>query len=61
MYRIGKSFMFEAAHRLVTLPPGHKCNRPHGHSYTAEVVVVATDLVGPGFVVDFAELKPFGR
>lgn len=34
MYRIGKRFMFEAAHHLPDLPEGHKCARLHGHSYT---------------------------
>jgi 6-pyruvoyltetrahydropterin/6-carboxytetrahydropterin synthase len=57
-YRIGKRFTFEAAHRLAGLPDGHKCGRPHGHSYTVEVVLTATQLSGPGFVADFAELDP---
>ena len=62
MYRIGKAFRFEAAHHLPGLPQGHKCARPHGHSYTAEVTVVTDgDLTGPGFVVDFAELAALGR
>jgi len=57
-YRIGKSFKFEAAHRLGDLPDHHKCARVHGHSYAVEVTLVAQDLSGPGFVVDFAELEP---
>jgi 6-pyruvoyltetrahydropterin/6-carboxytetrahydropterin synthase len=28
---------FEAAHRLPTLPAGHKCRRLHGHSFSVEV------------------------
>lgn len=61
MYRIGKLFRFEAAHHLPGLPVGHKCARPHGHSYTAEVTVVTGgELTGPGFVVDFAELTALG-
>lgn len=61
MYRIGKAFRFEAAHHLPGLPEGHKCARPHGHSYTAEVTVVTgAELTGPGFVVDFAELAALG-
>jgi 6-pyruvoyltetrahydropterin/6-carboxytetrahydropterin synthase len=58
MYRIGKEFSFEAAHRLPGLPAGHKCSRPHGHSYTVEVIVAAGELAGPGFVADFADLTP---
>lgn len=61
MYRIGKRFRFEAAHHLPDLPDGHKCARPHGHSYTVEVSVITNgELAPPGFVVDFAELAPLG-
>ncbi|MEO8225149.1 MAG: 6-carboxytetrahydropterin synthase, partial [Gammaproteobacteria bacterium] len=28
---IFKEFIFEAAHRLPNVPPGHKCSRLHGH------------------------------
>lgn len=61
MYRIAKQFKFEAAHSLPGLPDGHKCGRPHGHSYRAEVTLsTAGDLSLPGFVVDFGDLAPFG-
>lgn len=60
-YQIGKRFTFEAAHWLSGLPAGHKCGRMHGHSYTVEVVLEATELTGPGFVVDFGELAPLKR
>ncbi|MFE4512653.1 6-pyruvoyl tetrahydropterin synthase family protein [Kitasatospora sp. NPDC056783] len=56
---IGKSFTFEAGHRLTGLPPEHQCSRQHGHSYIVEVELVADELVAPGFVTDFADLKPF--
>lgn len=59
-YTISKTFRFEAAHRLGHLPEGHKCARPHGHSYKVELI-----LVGPlderGFVIDYGELDPFKR
>ena len=58
VYRIGKAFSFEAAHHLPSLPGTHKCSRPHGHSYTVEVTVAATELTGPGFAADFADLAP---
>lgn len=58
VYRIGKTFPFEAAHHLPTLPADHKCSRPHGHSYTVEVTVTAGELTGPGFAADFADLAP---
>ena len=61
MYRIGKRFGFEAAHHLPGLPCGHKCARPHGHSYTVQVSLATDgDLLPPGFVVDFAALTPVG-
>lgn len=56
VYQIRKRFTFEAAHWLSGLPEEHKCRREHGHSYTVEVVVEATELCGPGFVIDFSEL-----
>ncbi len=59
-YRIGKRYCFAAGHHLPTLPEGHKCGRPHGHTYTVEVVLVTTTLRGPGFVTDFDDLRPFG-
>lgn len=31
--RITKAFRFDAAHRLPSVPDGHKCGRLHGHSY----------------------------
>jgi 6-pyruvoyltetrahydropterin/6-carboxytetrahydropterin synthase len=53
---IAKQFTFDAAHRLYTCPPEHKCHRLHGHTYTVEVV-----LTGPvktnGFVVDYAQIQ----
>ncbi|WP_019632245.1 6-pyruvoyl trahydropterin synthase family protein [Actinomadura atramentaria] len=59
MFRIAKTFAFEAAHRLGGLPPGHKCGRPHGHSYAVEVRLAGHGLAKPGFVVDFAALDAF--
>jgi 6-pyruvoyltetrahydropterin/6-carboxytetrahydropterin synthase len=60
-YAIGKRFSFEAGHRLGGLPEGHKCARPHGHSYAVEVIVTAGELTGPGFVADFADLAALRR
>ena len=59
MYRIGKRFTFDAAHALAGLPAGHKCARLHGHTYTVEVELAASQLVPPGFVTDFGDLAPF--
>ncbi|MBO0802831.1 MAG: 6-carboxytetrahydropterin synthase [Nocardiopsaceae bacterium] len=60
MYSISKTFSFEAAHHLPSLPPEHKCSRVHGHSYTVTVTVAGSDLHGPGWVMDFAGLNPLG-
>ena len=61
VYRIGKRFTVDASHCLPGLPAGHKCARLHGHTYTVEVVLAATELVGPGFVTDFGDLAALGR
>lgn len=58
-FTIGKTFDFEAGHRLPGLPPDHKCSHQHGHSYTVEVVLTAAGLEAPGFVTDFGALAPF--
>ncbi|MFK7960854.1 MAG: 6-carboxytetrahydropterin synthase QueD [Phycisphaerales bacterium] len=54
---IFRDFVFDSAHRLNHLPPGHKCARMHGHTYRLRV-----HLDGPldpvvGWVVDFAIVK----
>jgi 6-pyruvoyltetrahydropterin/6-carboxytetrahydropterin synthase len=59
-YRIGMRYRFAAGHHLPTLPAGHKCARPHGHTYTVEVVLASPTLREPGFVTDFADLQSFG-
>lgn len=60
-YTIGKAFSFAAGHHIDELPAGHKCRRPHGHTYTVEFELGATALTGPGFVTDFGELAPVER
>jgi 6-pyruvoyltetrahydropterin/6-carboxytetrahydropterin synthase len=60
-FRIGKTFSFEAGHRLPKLGPDHKCFRQHGHSYRVEVILERKELVEPGFVTDFGDLEPFSR
>lgn len=54
---ISKQFTFEAAHRLPSVPAGHKCARLHGHSY--RVTIHASGEPGPdtGWVVDFGDIK----
>jgi 6-pyruvoyltetrahydropterin/6-carboxytetrahydropterin synthase len=58
---IARRFSFAAAHHLDRLPEGHKCARPHGHTYVAEVQLAAAGLDQAGFVADFASLDPVKR
>jgi 6-pyruvoyltetrahydropterin/6-carboxytetrahydropterin synthase len=60
VFRIDKTFTFAAAHHVPGLPEGHKCGRPHGHTWNVTVTVASAELREPGFVTDFADLKPFG-
>lgn len=59
MFRLEKSFSFEAGH-VLPLHDG-KCARPHGHSYTLTVILESDSLVqeGPqtGMVMDFSRLS----
>lgn len=59
MFRVGRTFYFEAAHRL----PLHdgKCKEMHGHSYKVQIVLAGKQLMveGPksGMLVDFGTIK----
>ena len=59
MFTIAKTFRFEAAHSLPSLPEDHKCRRPHGHSYTVTLTLAARDLDEHGFVRDYGRLDRF--
>lgn len=59
MFSIGKRFKFDAAHRLTTLPPNHKCSRLHGHTYHVTLTLEATRLDEHGFVLDYGDLAEF--
>ena len=54
---IFKEFTFEAAHRLTSVPEGHKCARLHGHSFRVELRVSGDIDPATGWVVDFADMK----
>ncbi|MFI2736641.1 6-pyruvoyl trahydropterin synthase family protein [Streptomyces sp. NPDC018711] len=54
VFRIGKSFRFEATRR-------QEDNHYDGHSFTAEVVLASSALSPEGFVVDFGDLAPLKR
>ncbi|MCL4135445.1 UNVERIFIED_CONTAM: hypothetical protein GTU68_044028 [Idotea baltica] len=54
---ITKTFKFEAAHYLPTMPEGHKCRRMHGHSFKIEVNVKGDIDPKTGYLIDFGEIK----
>ena len=54
---IYKRFNIEAAHRLPNVPPGHKCERLHGHSYRVEIHVRGSVGDKTGWVIDFADIE----
>ena len=54
---IFKIFHIEAAHRLIGVPPEHKCARLHGHSFQIEVHVSGEVDPATGWVMDFADVK----
>ncbi|TCC36611.1 6-carboxytetrahydropterin synthase QueD [Kribbella sp. YM55] len=54
---IYREFTFEAAHRLPTVPAGHKCGRLHGHSYRVEVHVSGEVDASTGWLIDFGDIK----
>jgi 6-pyruvoyltetrahydropterin/6-carboxytetrahydropterin synthase len=53
---LSKDYTFEAAHRLPNAPPGHKCQRLHGHSYRVEVTIAGEVDERAGWLVDFADI-----
>lgn len=54
---LSTSFYFEAAHRIPTLPPSHKCTRVHGHNYRVDVHIAGDVDEASGLLMDFGELK----
>ena len=54
--RLVHEFRFEAAHRLVAVPPGHKCARLHGHSFRVEIAVFGPVDERTGWLFDFQRL-----
>lgn len=54
---IYKEFIFEAAHRLPNVPPGHKCARLHGHSWRGSIYVRGRVGERTGWIMDYAEIR----
>ena len=55
--RITQAFTFEAAHRLPSVPPTHRCHKMHGHSYRVELELAGEIDPVTGFVADFFDLE----
>ena len=55
--KIYKEFVFEAAHFLPNVPPEHKCNRLHGHSFKVTIYVDGPLQQPVGWVMDFGDIK----
>lgn len=53
---ISKRFDFDAAHHLPNVPAGHKCGRPHGHTYVVEVILRGEVKEPAGWFVDYADI-----
>jgi 6-pyruvoyltetrahydropterin/6-carboxytetrahydropterin synthase len=54
---IYKEFMFDAAHFLPNVPPGHKCRNIHGHTYHVIITIDGTIKKYEGWLCDFADIK----
>jgi len=54
---IYKEFMFEAAHLLPNVPPGHKCRRLHGHSWKGVIYVSGDIEPESGWIMDYGDIK----
>lgn len=52
-----KIFTVEAAHWLPHVPPGHRCARLHGHTFSIEIRVQGEVGADSGWVQDFADLQ----
>lgn len=55
--KIVKEFVFEAAHRLPNVPPGHKCGNLHGHSFRLTLELTGRVDAVTGWLIDFGDVK----
>lgn len=54
--RLVKEYRFEAAHLLPKVPPGHKCQRLHGHSFKIELTVSGPVDPETGWFIDYGDI-----
>jgi 6-pyruvoyltetrahydropterin/6-carboxytetrahydropterin synthase len=50
-------FTFEAAHRLLYLPEGHKCSRLHGHTFKVLIYVRGNVAQKTNWIMDYAHIE----
>jgi 6-pyruvoyltetrahydropterin/6-carboxytetrahydropterin synthase len=59
MFRLAKTFRFEASHQL--MHHDGKCARLHGHSWKGQLIVEGTDLIADGpkenMLIDYGDLS----
>jgi 6-pyruvoyltetrahydropterin/6-carboxytetrahydropterin synthase len=53
---IVKSFSFDAAHYLPSMPEGHRYRRLHGHSFQVDLAMTGEPNREHGWVQDFEEV-----
>lgn len=54
--RLVHEFKFESAHFLPKVPPGHKCQRTHGHSFRVELSLEGPVNPDTGWFIDFGDI-----
>jgi 6-pyruvoyltetrahydropterin/6-carboxytetrahydropterin synthase len=55
--RLTKDFFFESAQTLPKAPPGHKCSKMHGHSFTVEISIEGEVDSETGWIYDHARIS----
>jgi 6-pyruvoyltetrahydropterin/6-carboxytetrahydropterin synthase len=54
--RVYKEFFFEAAHFMLSAPPGHPNSRVHGHSFRARVTIDGEPDAATGVLLHFDDI-----
>jgi 6-pyruvoyltetrahydropterin/6-carboxytetrahydropterin synthase len=54
--RLVREFRFEAAHRLTSVSPQHRCGNLHGHSYRVELALEGPLDEKAGWLIDFGDV-----
>jgi len=56
MMTISRTYRFEAAHVLPSVPRNHKCGRMHGHNWRVTVVISGRVDPDRGWLIDFGKI-----